>query len=344
MKALTLTAAVLFCVPASHAAQPRAPRMEFDSRGGGTAALLKGLASEAGSADALPGRRVQEAPPIVATVPGIAPERLGVGVELGQLEALWRWLFPGQAPDSKLLAADVSAMGARSAAADFAFMGPDDYLADAARAAGDRNRLTFEVANIPWSRDPSNTVAEVESVKAMLTNLSRQAGGRPLYLVCHSWGSVLAHEALTRLAREGRPVRVRRFVTFGSTLQPSRVYTWLFKRYHQVTHGISWTVEKPEGVEVWLNFWAANDPYSGPIDVADLNVQVDTEVPPLIVRLKQAARAGASWNTVEKDLFSLTNAGRWHGSYFHGFKARLAALGLDVHWDTPQAVVGAITP
>lgn len=344
MKALTLMAAVLVSAAGSSSAQTQAPRLEFDSHGGGAAPLLQVLRSDAGRAEAPAGRRVQEPAAIVATVAGITPGRLGVGIKLGQLEQLWRWLFPGQAPDGKALAKELAALRAANAAGDFAFMGPDDYLADAARAAGERNHLDFEVANIPWSRDPSKTVAEIESVKAMLRNLSQEAGARPLYLICHSWGSVLAHEALTRLAREGRPVRVRRFVTFGSTLAPTRVYTWLFKRYHQVTHGVSWTVAKPEGVEVWVNFWASNDPYSGPIKAADHNVQVDTGVPPLVVRLKQAARGGVPWNTVEKDLYALTNGGRWHGSYFNGFKARLEALKLDVGWDTPQTVVGALAP
>lgn len=303
--------------------------------------VLLGLTADI---EAPPGQRVQEPPAIVATVAGIAPERLGVGVELGQLEALWRWMFPEKTPDTKRLAKDVAALRLGSFAADFAFMGPDDYLAEAARAAGQRNNLTFEVANLSWSRDPSRTVAEIARMKALLKSLSASAGDRPIILICHSWGSILAHEALTRLAAEGHPVRVRRFVTFGSSLAPTRLFVWLFKRYHQITHGVSWSVAKPPGVEVWINFWAAHDCYSGPINAADLNIQVDAEVPPLIERLRQAARSGAPWNTVEKDLFALTNAGRWHGSYFNGFKARLQSLNMDAHWDTPQTVVGALSP
>lgn len=333
MKALTLTSSLLVFTAGPCLAQARTP-----------AAILQSLRSDAVDFETPSGRRVQEPPAIVATVAGITPERLGVGIELGQLEQLWRWMFPDKAPDTKRLAKEIAALRLGSMAADFAFMGPDDYLADAARAAGTRNHLTFEVANIPWSRDPSKTVAEITRVKALLKSLSESAGDRPIFLICHSWGSVLAHEALTRLAKEGHPVRVRRFVTFGSTLAPTRVFTWLFKRYHQLTHGVSWTVAKPPGVEVWINFWAANDYYSGPITAADTNVQVDTEVPPLIERLKQAARSGAPWNTVESDLFALTNAGRWHGSYFNGFKARLKSLNLNADWDTPQTVVGALTP
>ena len=44
---------------------------------------------------------------------------------------------------------------------------------------------------------------------------------KPLYVFCHSWGSVLMHHVLTALAAKGSPVRVDGFITMGSPLVPS---------------------------------------------------------------------------------------------------------------------------
>ena len=152
----------------------------------------------------------------------------------------------------------------------------------------------------------------------------------------------MVHEALWRLAQDGRPVPVRRFVSMGSSLVPTRVFTWMFRQYHRVVSGVGAPVRKAPGVEVWVNFWGGADPYSGPIEAADANIRVDPGLPDLVRRVREAALHGVPWNTVEKDLFALTNAGRWHGSYFHGFSARVDSLGLDIDWDVPQDVLNGV--
>ena len=340
---LTLLASLALLQTVGIGALPVRAAVTFDSPGARPDAILQSLKSGTSAMGELPGRRVAEPTPIVATVAGIDPERLGVWVELGHLEMIWRWLFPDK-PKAMTFAKEASAVRLGLSRGDFEFMGPNDYLADAARGVAEHNRLSYDVVNIPWSRDPSDTVVEIERIKTLLSRLSDAAHGRPLYLVGHSWGSVLAREALERLAAEGHPVPVRRFVSFGSALGANRPLTWLFIRYHRLVHGLSWSAAKPQGVELWVNFWAASDPYSGVVPKADANVQVDPEVAPLVERIKRAGAGGIPWNIVERDLYALTNAGRWHGSYFNGFKASLASLRLEIAWDTPKLVVGALTP
>lgn len=338
MRAVLLASALTLTPPA----RAGGTSVSFDSRGAGPAAVLQALKSGTSGVPGVAGRPLAEGAPLIVTIPGIAPEHLGAGLELGHLEQLWRWLFPGRSPSMKALADERASLRPGRLAEDFGFMGPDDYVADAAREVSGRAGYSLEIVNIPWSRDPTKTRAEVAKLTVALRRISEEAGGRPVYLLCHSWGSVMVHEALWRLAAEGRPVPVRRFVSMGSSLVPARVFTWLFREYHRVVSGVSAPVRKPPGVEVWVNFWAGADPYSGSIPAADLNIRVDPDLPDLVRRVRETALHDTPWNTVEADLYALTNAGRWHGSYFHGFRAHLASLGLDVDWDVPQTVLTSL--
>jgi pimeloyl-ACP methyl ester carboxylesterase len=167
--------------------------------------------------------------------------------------------------------------------------------------------------------------------------------GRPLYIVAHSWGTVLIHDALLRLDRKGETIEVRRLVTLGSPLVPHRLFVRLFKDFHDLANRLQRRITRPAGVREWVNLWAQWDPYSNAIAAADRNIQVDLQAQPYAARIKTMIPTSGK-DAVERDLHALRNAGDWHESYRRGFRAVLGTIGENVSWDILQQNLLEVLP
>jgi pimeloyl-ACP methyl ester carboxylesterase len=202
------------------------------------------------------------------------------------------------------------------------------------REAAQKYGLDVEIVNFAWDRDPEHSEqATADFQKKMLEMASDQSmAGRPVYVIAHSWGTVLMHDALNKLDEQGKPFHVRRFVTMGSPIVPSRFFVWAFKEIEDLAGELQKTVRRPAGIEKWNNLWAGYDSFSGVIDVADDNVRVD------IGAIAYARRLEALLKTDQKkqaqaDLKVLGSSGDWHESYRCAFATELKSLGETVRWD-----------
>jgi pimeloyl-ACP methyl ester carboxylesterase len=82
------------------------------------------------------------------------------------------------------------------------------------------------------------------------------AAGGPVHVISHSWGTVVAYEALRRLERESQPAgRVGRFFTVGSALSFRSVRALLEKGAKDDA--------KPALVDYWINLDAEQDVVGG---------------------------------------------------------------------------------
>lgn len=286
-------------------------------------------------------------PPIVITVSGLEMGDISFGnLTFSQILALWRKLFPEQPPDEKLIRERLALLDEEMRLpACSGERRPPNYVETAMREAAQRNGLDIEVVDFPWSRDPDDTVQTVAGFEQKLLALQSSPGarGRPLYIVAHSWGTVLMHEALTRVAERGEAVEVQRFVTLGSPLVPSRIFVWIFKKIQNWESHLQRNVSKPKGVRQWTNLWAGWDPYSNSIETADRNLRVDIPAVPYETRLK-ALLPTPKGKAARKDLGRLRKSGSWHFSYLLGFKAKLDSLQEELSLNVPETHLADVLP
>jgi len=149
-----------------------------------------------------------------------------------------------------------------------------------------------------------------------------------VHLVAHSWGTMLAHTALNRLAVTDPQVRIDKLITLGSPLVPSSWWLNIFVE-HQVNAGhLQNFVAKPANVAYWLNLWAKNDCFSNEIKAADENLLEDGLTVDLERRVKLAAEADHSLRpAMLRDLFFLKSLKTWHFAYIFDFQVYLKTLG-----------------
>jgi hypothetical protein len=218
-------------------------------------------------------------PPIVIAVDGLALREIGpIGIEPGKL--------------SEKLEPE-----------------PNGYLAGALKESKVFKSMNAEIKPYTWgSRDPADTNKVVPDLKTNIVQAYEVAKneGRPLVIVGHSWGSVLAYEALSELAKgkiddltdekvkglakEG--VKVNSFITMGSPLAvgsrtdlgsiPASILMRgetakeeLQRFYNK--DGLP-DPKKPENVKgEWVNYWAKGDLFSGAIPALGdkNNIQID---------------------------------------------------------------------
>lgn len=116
------------------------------------------------------------------------------------------------------------------------------------------------------SRRVRNAVKE--KVKELLRPLA--GTGDRCALIAHSWGSVVAYDALTDLANEAPTFQLAHLVTLGSPL-------WLVRSFLQDRTG-----RKPAQTALWLNIHAEGDPvaaYLRPAFAVDRDYLVPTAGP-----------------------------------------------------------------
>ena len=147
------------------------------------------------------------------------------------------------------------------------------------------------------------------------------------HVFTHSWGSVLMHDAMHRLALTRPDVKIDKFITTGSSLTPGNAIVKGFMAIERKKEGLMTEVSKPAIVRAWVNIWAARDAFSNAIPAADYNRQADAaleNVEPLLINIilyDPLLRAQAG-----KDFIKLRNIITWHKVYLYDFTATLDSL------------------
>lgn len=175
----------------------------------------------------------------------------------------------------------------------FGARGGTDYLNDVLRKEWD---FAADAYSANWSGDVDETATWVAQTKLLLGSLVRQSkrNGRPVVVVAHSWGSVIAYRALSELASNGQLAEgdVAALVTLGSPIghrpamlslisalklnlpKPIELASAAVDKVQSAT--ISKATAKHLGwagvqafagkVSHWRNYWIAEDAVGGPIN------------------------------------------------------------------------------
>ena len=284
--------------------------------------------------------------PVVITVPGLKFGEIGWGpFELKNFIRIFRKLFP----DNDLDEADI-VNGFVAFDKSYFFTDDEETVADLAAQTPQRampdNYLELKLKEIPgyenhdikiapftWSRDPGETEQAVPELAKTIaaTYDAYKNTGRPLYILAHSWGSILTHEALHRLETSRPDIKIDKLITADSPLVPANFVVKIFLKVETDKEHLLKAVTKPASVKDWHNIWAKRDAYSNAIPAADTNYQTDAAVenvePTLIdlilhnKLLKKEAR---------HDLFKIRDIKAWHASYFYDFKASLLSIHKEI--------------
>ncbi len=278
-------------------------------------------------------RPAPAARPVVISIVGVDFTKVGIGkLEIAYFKKIIEHFKPGHRPDQAafddgLRAVEKDLADCELYKGDACGRQPDDYLDS--RLAQVLSAERYEIVPVRWSRDPDESEAAVPLVEAEIRRISSKARaeGRPVYLVAHSWGTVLAHTALHRLAVTDPGVRVDRLITLGSPLVPSTWWLNVFVK-HEIDAGhLQRYVSKPANVGRWVNLWAKNDYFSNEIKAADLNLREDGQTADLERRVKLAAEQDHSLRPEAlRDLFFLKSLKAWHFAYIFDFHVYLKTL------------------
>lgn len=210
---------------------------------------------------------------------------------------------------------------------------PDNYLEQKLKEIPGYENHDVIVLPYAWSRDPGDSKAAILGLEKKIEETwdAFAASGRPVYILAHSWGSVLSHTALHRVAARRPDVRIHKLITAGSPLVPANFVVKLFMKLEVRKEKLEKVVRKPSIVGTWSNFWALRDAYSNAIPAADYNHQADEtveNVEPTLIDLilhKKPMRKQA-----RKDLFIIRDIKAWHGAYFFDYRATLKSIEKEI--------------
>jgi len=206
---------------------------------------------------------------------------------------------------------------------------PNNYLEARLQQLPEYAENAFTIIPFPWSRNPDDSASVVPGFVDKLAQVydTYKDTGRPIYILAHSWGSVLMHDAMHRLEKTRPDVRIDRFITTGSPLTPSYKVIRSYVDVESRNEGLTTIVSKPSIVREWVNIWSSRDILSNTIPFADSNTQTDASVEnlePKLIRLiltkpSESVQAG-------KDLTKLRNFIPWHKCYIYDFNAVIDSL------------------
>ncbi|MDP2864623.1 MAG: hypothetical protein Q8O90_00065, partial [Elusimicrobiota bacterium] len=211
------------------AAAPALNAACFDSAGPCAAAAASVTAPEPARPAPLAAKR-----PVVISIVGVDFAELGIGkLELAYFKKIIEHFKPGHNLDENLFSAGISSIGEDAVMSELYLKQPgeklpDDYLD--ARLAEVLPGEKYEIVPLRWSRDPDESEAAVPLIETGIKRIfaAAKAQGRPVYLVAHSWGTILAHTALHRLSVSNSEVRIDKLITLGSPLVPGHWWLKLF--------------------------------------------------------------------------------------------------------------------
>jgi hypothetical protein len=294
--------------------------------------------------------------PVVITVAGLRFDEIGPGkLELGFILRIIRRFFPGKTVDEAFLAGEVETFNTEhfmldpgEVPASERIKLPDDYLEQRIREYPACAAAGVTVVPFHWSRDPDDTDKVVPAFMDRLAAVHAEYGGRrPIYILAHSWGSMLMHETLHRLSRTRPDIVIDRLITTGSPLVPSNPVIGLFIRIGIKKEDLEKKASHPANVLQWRNIWSGRDPYSNEIKPADLNVRVDGSVEnveptliDLILHNKPLRKEAKS------DLWRIRDIKKWHFSYLGDFSTVLKSIDkeISVRVFEPHVAVPIVDP
>ena len=284
--------------------------------------------------------------PVVLTVSGLRFGEIGWGpLELKHIIRLIKMFFP----DKKISEEDLID-GLMAFNKDYFFLENAEDARDLATISAKQrlpdNYLELKLQEIPgysehnvivspfiWSRDPGDTEKTIPELEKKIIEIydSYKASGRPIFILAHSWGTVLTHEALHRVSRYRPDVRIDKLITAGSPLVPANFVITLFVKYEIRKEHLEKAVTKPSNVKAWRNFWAKRDPYSNAIPAADYNFQADSAVENVEPKLIDLILHNKLLKKEAKqDLFKIRDIKAWHGAYFFDYKASLLSINKEI--------------
>ena len=277
-------------------------------------------------------------PPVVITVPGLKYSKLDIkALTIPILRELFESVFKKlkltdrrsfEASFQEFLRQNDAASG-EEAAAPLTRELPDNYLEARLQEMPEYAANAFTIIPFPWSRDPDDSAGVVPGFvdKLALVYDTYKGTGRPIYILAHSWGSVLMHDAMHRLEKTRPDVKIDRFITTGSPLTPGYAVIRSYVSVESREEGLITKVSKPSIVREWVNIWSSRDVLSNAIPYADSNTRTDASVEnlePKLIKLilthpSESVQAG-------KDLAKLRNFIPWHKSYIYDFSASIDSL------------------
>jgi pimeloyl-ACP methyl ester carboxylesterase len=265
---------------------------------------------------------------VVISIVGVDFTEVGFGkMELAYFKEIIAHFRPGARLDENIFEGRMASVGEDAQLAELYKRQPDNYLD--ARLDGVLPADRYEIVPVRWSRDPEESAAALPVVEKEIKKIfaAAKADGRPVYLVAHSWGTVLAHTVLHRLAVSNPEVRVEKFITLGSPLVPGHWWMEIFMDLEINAGQLQAHVAKPRNVGSWVNLWARNDYFSNEIKAADKNVRQDGLTVALEARVKKAAEQDHSLRPEAlRDLFFLKSLKTWHFAYVFDFRIFLKTL------------------
>lgn len=223
---------------------------------------------------------------------------------------------------------------------------PDNYLETSLTQAPACSGLT--VVPFAWSRNPAETDQTIKRFVPMLIQAydANRGAERPVYVLSHSWGTVLMHEVLNQVAAQRPDIKVDKFFTLGSPLVPGNFLVKAFSDVQYNTAGLQKNVRKPANVRYWRNVWAGRDYCSNAIQAADVNVQVDASVGAPEGELAKFILHGWQVLQAKTDLLTIFNLRSWHASYYRDYDAYLKTLDRHIHLVifNPEVVSPLVSP
>ncbi len=217
---------------------------------------------------------------------------------------------------------------------------PDNYLEQKIKELPAYNP---EMVIIPfaWSREPSDTEKTVPEFENKLKQIYAVYGGKkPIFIIAHSWGSVLMHETLHRLEKSAPNVKIDKLVTMGSPLVPSNFVVKLFMKIEVSKEDLLKKVTHPSNLKYWKNIWAERDMYSNAIPAADYNIQVDARVEKLEPTLLDIILHNKELRPVAKtDFLTLRDIKAWHSAYIFDYKAYLKSVNKEIALEVFNPIV-----
>ncbi len=286
---------------------------------------------------------MNDQPPVIITVIGIRFDEVGWGpLEPGQFIRLFHLFFPNKRLDETGLK---KAFTDYNKQFDFLYEGGDFHPEQAATRMPN-NSIETALEKLPeyasgkmtivpfkWSRDPEETdkVVPVFVEKLAAVYDQYKGTGRPIYILAHSWGTVLMHETMHRLEKIRPDVRIDKFITIGSPLVPGNAVIKLFMAIEVTGEHLQKAVTKPAILSHWKNVWSSRDPFSNAINAADENLQVDASVEKVEPALKKLILFNSSLRMLAKnDFLKIINIDSWHSSYLFDFHASLESIDKDI--------------
>jgi len=136
-----------------------------------------------------------------------------------------------------------------------------------------------QVTAFRWGGDIKNSRASVDRLKEEILALDKAARkqGAPLIIIAHSWGTVLAAEALAEMDNDGTAgeLKVHKLVTLGSPLG-STAYSLAInglisgQRFYK-------TPRRASSIVKWENYYTDRDAISSRVTLADANTAIDSD-------------------------------------------------------------------